>query len=664
MWTSHLNPEQVNAVNHNYGPLLILAGAGSGKTTVLVSRCGRLIQEGIARPEEICVLTFTNKAARELKFRVSEKLKTEGKKIWAGTFHSLGLVLLRQFRKEAGLRDNFGILDPSDATSLVKELLKDGNFFGKTSFDADKLLNRMSHWRETGKTETDSDDEYEIAVGWLLPRYHKKLSILHVVDFDDLLLRPIELMKNFPEVKLQIQHRFSQVMVDEFQDTNRMQMAFVDAISENHKNLTVVGDDDQSIYGWRGACIENILKFPKRFSECTVIRLEQNYRSSPHILNLANAVINKNKDRHDKILRPTKASSEDPLPELFVYENEIEETENVILEIESLIQKGQSRREIAILFRSNSQSALFEAELRKRHIPYSLSGGTAFFDRKETRDAIGYLQSALRPNEISFRRVLNTPPRGIGEKTFELLEQHSTLHKMSFYEAAKHWREAGVEERSGKSIDELLGNLNGLIPTVMDATAPASSHFLKFLDNQKYRDYLEKISANSGSATRRWQYLEILGSILDRFMEKGGRTPKSLKEFLDCLELRDSLDDSDRDEKISLMTLHACKGLEFESVFLVGVEEDILPHKTLGLDISEERRLFYVGVTRAKKQLILTRVKERRRQGRSKPAVASRFLLELPKTLYQEHQGSRPMKAENRKAMLDALFKKLDSLNP
>jgi superfamily I DNA/RNA helicase len=662
-WVEGLNPEQSSAVLHNSGPLLILAGAGSGKTTVLVARAGRLIQDNIVSPERLCVLTFTNKAARELKARVQSRLGQTAKKIWAGTFHSFGLSLLRKHYKEAGLSEGFGIIDQSDAGSIIKELLHDFRTGDKTAYDSDRLLSMISDWRESGRTGANKDEEYEEATEWLLPRYLKRLQLLSMVDFDGLILKPLELLKKDEKIREQIQSSFSQVMVDEFQDTNQMQMDLVRQLVAPHRNVAVVGDDDQSIYGWRGAKITNILNFPKLYSDCVVVRLERNYRSTPAILNLANAIIANNAQRHHKQLRSKDDAELGDLPECFAYPTEDDEAENVCNEIEDFIRRGYSRKDVAVLYRSNGQGALIEAELRKRQVPYSISGGTAFFDRKETRDLLAYLRCSFRPNELALRRILNTPPRGIGEKSVEHIAEYMETRGISFVEAARCWREAGVEERAGAAIEILFDSLGSLTQTILDPSNPPGAQLLSFFDKLGYRQYLEKHAGDAQRAAKRWRYMELFSGILTRYMETGGRTASVIKDFTDAMELRDLLSNKEDDEeRVQLLTLHACKGLEFPVVFLLGVEEDILPHKVLGSDVAEERRLFYVGVTRAQKRLILTRAEKRRRHGRLADAAPSRFLVEIPKELIQEHIGPRPVREDRRKSMVADLFAKLDSL--
>lgn len=673
-WLDGLNPEQQQAALHNHGPLLILAGAGSGKTTVLVARTGRLIEEQVVAADQMCVLTFTNKAARELKSRVAARIGPTAKKVWAGTFHSFGLMLLKKYYQQAGLPKEFGIMDGTDASGMVKELLSDFRIAGKTAFDTDWILERLSRWREKGQQGADKDDEYDLAVEWLLPRYTQRLKRLGMVDFDGLILRPLELMRQDPVIAAEVRAQFQQVMVDEFQDTNLMQMRFVKSLVGEHRNISVVGDDDQSIYGWRGACVSNILDFPKMYSGCQVVRLERNYRCSTEVLALANAVISKNVERHPKELKPAKNQAVSGfLPELFVYENEGTESESICVEIQQFLKEGRRADDIAVLYRSNSQGALLEAELRKSQVPYRISGGTAFFDRKEARDVLAYLRCAIKPHEIALRRILNTPTRGIGDKTLEQIETLCDVKKVKFGEGLRQWQNAGVDPKAGSGIEDLfrlLSELPGrIVGTRTDGLSGISGkpgeNFVRFFESIGYKKHLEKIGGNPLAVANRWRVVEIMANILERYLERGGKGVESLGDFIDSMELRDTLEEKDDEiPKVQLMTLHACKGLEFGIVFLMGIEEDILPHRVLGSDISEERRLFYVGITRAKDRLIMTRARQRRKHGKWIDSPPSRFLLEVNAELYSEFQGSRPINESKRKAMVAELFRKLDSLPP
>jgi len=659
-WLSHLNPEQKEAALHNYGPLLILAGAGSGKTTVLVSRTGRLIEEKVISPEQMCVLTFTNKAARELKQRVSSKLGKQAKGVWAGTFHSFGLQILKIHHKAIGLPKQFGVIDPSDAGSLLKEQLMSFHLGDKTAYDADKLISTLSRFREEGRKERNKDDEYEEAVEWLMPRYEKKLRQLAVVDFDDLLLKPLELLETPGPIRDQLLEQYQQVMVDEFQDTNATQMRLVRTLTQNHQNLTVVGDDDQSIYGWRGACIKNILDFPKFYDDCKIVRLERNYRSRPAILHIANEIIQKNSDRHSKKLVPIREETSQ-LPEVLVFPSENEEAEGVATDISLQLTRGWQPKDIAVLFRSNNQGALIEAELRRMGHPYSLSGGTAFFDRREIRDVIAYLKCAVRPQEVPFRRILNVPSRGLGDKTIELLTQFSESKQCSFFEAAMQWQLAGVDSKAGQSLGSLFAQLKALPQSLLFSLGQTPAQgLLSFLKQIQYLAHLEKTSPNALTAQKRWKHLELFADIMGKYLDRD-RSLQGLTDFLERMDLRDAPEEESTNE-IQLMTLHACKGLEFPVVYFMGVEEDLIPHKRLGSDISEERRLFYVGVTRAKERLIFTRCRKRKKQGRFENAVTSRFLLDIPDKLYTEHIGGRPSEESGRKALLQDLYKKLEDM--
>lgn len=666
MWLNGLNTEQQEAVKHGDGPMLILAGAGSGKTTVLVSRTGYLIDQHRYDPRRILALTFTNKAARELKERVHIKLGDRAEFLRAGTFHSFGVYLLRLFHKQAGLSKYFGIIDQSDAQSLVKELLKDLRYPGKDSFDVETLLNNISDWREQGQTKVKTlpgqTDEYETVTEWLLPRYIKKLENMGVVDFDSLILKPIELIQQFPEIKAQVAGLFDQIMIDEFQDTNIAQMNLVKELVTSHKNITVVGDDDQSIYGWRGACIQNILDFPKTFHPCKVVKLEQNYRSSQKILTLANTVIQKNQLRHGKVLKPGRLHENPETPELFLYETEDLEVEGIFREINAFLKAGIPPKQIALLYRSNSQGALFEVECRKQKIPYEISGGTGFFDRKEIKDVLAYIRCAQHPNEVSFRRILNTPNRGIGDQTVEALSLYAKTHNVPFHKAAVQWREAQVNEKTGQHIEILFNLLRGLKQNILGGPETPGQRLRLFLLSIGYDKYLDTISKDRLASQKRWNLVDIFCNVMDRILNKMDKTdPKVLMEFANFMELRDS-DSEDEKNQIQLMTLHAAKGLEFDAVVLAGLDEDTLPHKSLGEDPSEERRLFYVGITRARKKLIITRSKTRVRHGKSYQTTPSRFIVDLPAELITTYAlGWRPVTEDQRKNLLQDLYKKLEA---
>lgn len=666
-WLKGLNLEQIEAVNHNYGPLLILAGAGSGKTTVLVSRTGRLIDENVSHAGKICVLTFTNKAARELKHRVQDKVGTLAKGLVAGTFHSFGLQLLRKNYHYLGLSPNFGVLDQSDSQSIIKELIKEVKNSTKEKFDADKLLNLINILRAGKKIPPGHLDEYHELAEVLAPKYEKKLLLYGVTDFEGLLLEPIKLFKKFPDVLLKTQQQFSQIMVDEFQDTNSEQMRLIGFLAAEHKNLTVVGDDDQSIYGWRGAQIANILNFPSDHSGCKVVKLEKNYRSVTSILNLGNAVISKNVKRHGKVLKSTKGSHEVEKPEVFVLENEDEEADFVVREIQLLKQNNSKYADIAILYRSNTQGAFIESSLRRAHIPYEISGGTSIFERKEAKDWLAYLKQSLLPDEVSLRRIINTPPRGLGETAIEKISDYARDNKMDFLAACKKWQEAEINPKQGESIEQFLQWLWVFPQRLLDDTslgATVSERFQGLVREIGYRDFLSQ-SANDGLLfDKKWQVIEIVGRILESYLTKRDLSIASLKEFIDAMLLREDTNEDKRKDQVQLMTFHASKGLEFPVVMLVGVEEDLLPHKRLGGDIDEERRLFYVGITRAQQKLILTYCRQRKKMGVIKPVFASRFLTETAQSLYSFYEhGARPVFGEARDSLVSNFLSKLGQPN-
>jgi superfamily I DNA/RNA helicase len=714
-WLKGLNPEQARAVTHDYGPLLILAGAGSGKTTVLVARTGRLIAEGIADPQQICVLTFTNKAAKELKHRVGLKVGKAAAKIWAGTFHSFGLHLLRKYHRQAKLSRHFGVIDGSDCQALVKELMQNTKIVGKDKFDTEKLLSMVNDIRSRGGPKLSGPtDEYDEMAEIIAPKFSRKLELLGVVDFEGLLLKPLQLMKEHPEVLAEVQSQFTHMMVDEFQDTNLIQMDLINRIVAPHKNLAVVGDDDQSIYGWRGACVSNILDFPKNYKGSEVIRLERNYRSTPAILELANESIKKNEKRHGKILRSEGSKDTGEKPELFVLENEDSEAEFVVDQIRFFKEQGYHHKEVAILYRSNSQGGLIESYLRRANIPYAVSGGTSFFDRKEIKDILSYMRCSFSPHDVAFRRIVNSPSRGIGDVTIEKLIEHCEHQKISFYEAAKEWRKVGsgggrvsesassqsedspladessngdifthanidqgesstqaprvstdgIQIKSGESIDRLFKFLKELPNKLLSATNGAYGDALvNAFTELGYKEYVYQTAGDPAVAEKKWQLVEIFGRVFESSIFKNGPTEASIKSFVDSMELRDDVIDSEEEkDEVQLLTFHACKGLEFPVCLMVGLEEDIIPHRTLGLDIDEERRLFYVGVTRAQKRLVLSRCQQRRRHGSLKPSSPSRFVVEIPTHLVKEFPyGNRPVTAEEKEDLVSSFLASLAS---
>jgi DNA helicase-2/ATP-dependent DNA helicase PcrA len=653
-WCANLNEDQQAAVMHSSGPLLILAGAGAGKTTVLVQRAGRLIDEGLCRDHELCVLTFTNKAARELRTRVSARLGDRAKNLWAGTFHSFGLYLLRKF---AG-RSELAILDQSDAKGLVRDIMRDYRAGRTSAFDPDRLLTRLSNFRACRALKLPYEsqkDDYDDALEWLLPRYEKQLALLSAVDFEGLLIEPIHLLAEDAPTREAIERKFQFFMVDEFQDTNRLQMELLKRLVRSHRNLAVVGDDDQSIYGWRGAHIDNILSFPKLYEDTKVVRLENNYRSQAPILQLANHVIASNTKRFGKKLKATRAPNATEKPELFVYENEEDEAQGVVREIQECFTRGVKPRDIAVLYRSNGQSQWIEAELKRARIAHTVSGGTAFFDRKEAKDVLAYCRAAVSMNALAFRRIINLPPRGIGERTLELLNAWSKSTGATFCKALSHWATAGVDREAGARIENFLKIIQNWSQQLSESQS-VSATIANFMTAIGYKDYLTKHSRDAHEAQKRWNAVVTTGDILGKFLPHARPTKGQIRETLDLLELRDMGDDEKEKQSVQLMTLHACKGLEFPVVFIIGVEEDLLPHKTLGGDVAEERRLFYVGITRAEKKLMISHTRRRLRYGKLIDVAPSRFLANLPRELLTAHEGARPVTEDERKRLLSAFL--------
>lgn len=662
-WTANLNSEQKEAVLHSEGPLLILAGAGSGKTTVLVSRTGHIISKGLATPEQILVLTFTNKAAKELKERVTKRLKLGKKKIWAGTFHGFGLEFLKKNHKLADLPQRFGLLDSTDSRFLIKEIMADKRHDSKAGFDVERVQNIMGDIRAGKKINPDIPEEYQEMAHWLLPNYLDRMHSLGSVDFDGLLLKPIQLLEENDNLSLKYKNKFKYIMVDEFQDTNNIQMKLIMALCNHQKNLAVVGDDDQSIYGWRGAEIKNILNFPKLFSNCEVVRLETNYRSTPEIINLANSVIAKNEERHAKKLLPQERVKSGEIPGLYIYDNEEVECEEVSNLIAKYLRSGVKANDIAILFRSNSQGALLEGYLRQARISYEMTGGPALIDRKEVRDVLSYIRAAFFPNDISLRRILNVPTRGIGDTSVHKVIEYQKEHNMNFITSLRNWEEADVNDKAGNSIDNFFELLKEIKEKILNTDKKFSDTFNEIFSNIGYKAYVMGSYKDGATANRKWQLIEILGRILDGFVKTNSNRREALKDFVDALSLREvDLNEDKEKEKVQLLTFHASKGLEYPVVILMGVDEGLIPHESLGHNISEERRLFYVGVTRAKEDLIMTRAKIRQRYGRKRETSVTRFLTSVPEELYNSYEGGlKPVTEDQRVDMLADLYKKLNT---
>lgn len=627
-----LNQQQRQAVTHTEGAMIILAGAGSGKTRVITYKIAYLIKSQKAQPQEILALTFTNKAAQEMKVRVSKLLAEEIKPPWINTFHALGARLLRKHISKLGqsYSNMFAIFDESDQISLIKQCLKE---LGKDpkSFKLQILRAAISKIKrnlipEAGSNSTSASSPRSKQLKQIFRLYQLKLRRYNALDFNDLLLKTIELLTQVKEVRDYYQEKFRYCLVDEFQDTNRPQYLMLKLLVANWKNICVVGDDDQSIYQWRGADISNMLHFEKDFAECMVIKLEQNYRSTKNILKAANEVISHNSLRKDKTLWTDKEEGKKAC--IYQTENEHEEARIVVDKILSL-KREYPLKEIAILYRTNFQSRPFEEALMRLHIPYNIVGGVRFFERREVKDILAYLSLIAEPSDdLSLKRIINVPPRGIGAKTLAKLEHYAQQQKLSLWEIIstdiKGLRIAKKTKDSLKSLKQLIENLNN------KGEKLPPSRLIRII--MKETDYLTTFSSeNELTQQNRLENLKELIASAKEY-EESNEEP-SLLGFLDQVHLTSDHDYYSDAPSVSLMTLHCAKGLEFSAVFLVGLEEGLFPHKHCLKDpgsLEEERRLCYVGMTRAKQRLFLSFCLSRREYDSFRYCTPSRFIEHIP----------------------------------
>lgn len=639
--TKTLNPPQQDAVETLSGPLLILAGAGSGKTRVLTFRTANLIARGLASPNEILAVTFTNKAAKEMESRIVQLLRKVGvpvyEKLWISTFHSICARILREHIHLLDYKPFFGIYDTSDQLSMIKKVLSVLNIDEKTH-PAKGFAARINN----AKTEAMSPDDVKRKPRMMDDRslavytkYEEEMKRSNSLDFGDLLMKTYQLFCDYPAVLEAYQRKFKFIMVDEYQDTNRIQYLLVQKLASAHRNLCVVGDEDQSIYSWRGADINNILDFEKDFKDAKVVKLEQNYRSSQTIINAATHVIRNNSQRKDKTLF-TENPSGDPI---IVREegNEYDEARFVVGEIASLMNAGEiSAQDIAIFYRTNAQSRVLEEQFRARNIPYRIVGGVKFYERMEIKDILAYMKLILNPSDdVAFKRVINVPARGIGKTTVDRVEEFSATRDVSMVEGcalAVDHREfnAGVTRK----IRDFLNLLEDLRQKAVSLTLPELYHAI--LDGTGYVQRLKE--EDSAEAEARIENLEELDNAITKFAQERGEEG-SLQSFLEEMSLvsdQDSLEDA-AERSVTMMTLHISKGLEYPVVFVVGLEENLFPSSRAAEEngdptaIEEERRLCYVGMTRAEKKLFLTYARTRKVWGSEQMNPPSRFLKELPK---------------------------------
>jgi len=666
-----LNAPQREAVTTVHGPVLVLAGAGSGKTRVITYRVAHLLERSV-QPEEILAVSFTNKSAEEMRERVEKLVGPRvARRITLSTFHSLGMNLLKSESKALGMPSGFTIYDTSDQLGVIRELLRRVSIDDR-KFDNKAILFRISRAKNAFLSPTEyeaqvGDDEYDLIAADIYPKYEAALRSYHAYDFDDLITECVRLLDRDEKVRGRWENRFRYVMVDEYQDTNRAQYNLMCHLVRAHQNICVVGDDDQSIYGWRGAEAGHILEFDKHFPGAKVVKLEENYRSTPAVLDAANAVIANNTKRHDKRLWTAKHGGEKL--KVVIADDAEGEARFVAEEIEVLCAtRGYKPADCAVLYRSNVQSKALEEAMRAQRLNYRVVGGQSFFDRKEVKDAIAYLKLALSPrDEISLRRVINYPARGIGAQTVERLAQHAQQHKVTLFDACVQARETSLFDAApppadGVPVEDLASKSRGAVTAFCDlidkgrallgSRTGLKAAAKEFLEAAGLPDELRGAAGSPMQAQRRLEHIDGFLESLDRFEQREGR---DLSAFLGRLMLQTQDDDEEanRDDMVTLVTLHGAKGLEFPVVFLVGLEEELLPHKrTLypqgpdvldaTVDLGEERRLMYVGITRARELLYLTRARNRSMRAAAKPRSPSRFLAEIPEALYDVRDASTP----------------------
>jgi superfamily I DNA/RNA helicase len=635
-----LNPQQHEAVVHTGSPLLILAGAGSGKTRVITYRIAHLIRKEHIPPKNILGVTFTNKAAQEMRQRIVQLIGKDAKELTLCTFHSLGLRILREHAPEIGYRKDFTIYNEGDQLSLIRTILRE-HPQKREKFDAGIILSRISSFKNritSGNAEFPwYEDKYDLIMQDMFNEYQQGLRVCQAVDFDDLILLPIRLFETKPGVLLHYQNLFRQILIDEYQDTNHGQYRLISLLAAKHGNLCVVGDDDQSIYGWRGAEVRNILEFEKDFPNARVVKLEQNYRSTQVILDAAYHVIKNNYKRQDKRLWTNSGRGKNI--DAFIAKDENDEAKTIAWRILTIQERTQCKwSDFAILYRSNIQSRALETSLRINKIPYTVFGGYEFFDRKEIKDLISYLKVVLNPNDdLSLLRIINYPRRSIGNQTILQIQEEATEKKCSVIDILREWK---MGDKCSKATQQGIILLLDLIDTHHEKiqTGKVDQMVRSVIEHSGYREELERTIDDPLQAQAKIEIVEELASAASAFVEQN---PAShLTDFVDSISLGDQPGSGGKkrviDNSVTLATLHSAKGLEFPYVFLCGMEEDLLPHSRSVLDssdVDEERRLCYVGMTRAQVHLTLSFTEERNKYGRKAKRKPSRFLMEIPEEL-------------------------------
>ncbi|WP_189400601.1 UvrD-helicase domain-containing protein [Arenicella chitinivorans] len=650
-----LNPQQRAAVKECGRPMLVLAGAGSGKTRVITYKIAWLLSQMAVDPRNIYAVTFTNKAAREMKERITELLgKDAVKGLTISTFHSLGMAILREEVDASGRKPGFSIFDPADSVFVVRELLK-------ADLDDDGLVERVRNQISSWKNELVSPDQAmqlamtsptEVAAAKVYTEYERYLVACNAVDLDDLLYLPNELIRKFDNVRIKWQGRVQFLLVDEYQDTNAAQYRLVKTLVAGSKGcgLTAVGDDDQSIYAWRGAQPENLLQLKTDFPDLELVKLEQNYRSMGRILALANHVIQNNPRPFEKQLWSDLGFGE-PITVMHA-ENDEREAEKVVAGLmQHRFQNQRPYSDYAILYRGNHQSRMLEQKLREMHIPYYLSGGLSFFDRSEIKDVMAYLRLVTNPlDDNAFVRAINTPRRGIGSGTLEALAETARQEKCSLYEAIQR---AALHSHLSASRQAPLRQFEHWLDGMIQRAETDSPVGLinDLLSDIEYQDWIVKQSASPEQAEMRWRNIEDLLGWVKSIASKGeDRKLVDVVSVVSLMGILEKNEDDTNDNVVSLMTLHASKGLEFPHVTIVGLEEEILPHRTSIEEdmVEEERRLFYVGITRAQRELVLSYANQRKRYGEVIECTPSRFLDELDEQhiIWEEKLAKDPERQE------------------
>ncbi len=644
----NLNDKQKEAVLYINGPMLVLAGAGSGKTKVLTNRIANLIDNGIS-PANILAITFTNKAAKEMKDRVFNLIGNDAYMIQISTFHSLGLKILKENYEKLGYDKNFVVIDSDDALTVIKKIMKDMNL-SPQYYNAKNIRNKISSAKnELMDLQSFANLEYDKNIVKIYEKYLEKLKLNNSVDFDDLLILPIRLFREYPSVLESYQERYKYILIDEYQDTNECQYIFSKMLAKKYKNIFVVGDNDQAIYAFRGANYKNILNFEKDYPDCKTILLEENYRSTKTILNAANSVIKNNKLRKDKNLWSNNEEGE--LIKYIRTDGEKEEADYVAKEIKKLINEGVNPVDIAILYRTNAQSRVMEEACLKNNIPYKIIGSFYFYNRKEIKDLICYLRLINNyKDDVSLLRVINVPKRKIGEKTIDNISNVALVNNSCLFDAIN----SGKELEFKNLILDLKEKCENLSLTEMVELVLDKSGIKQELENEKSLD-----------SEIRLENLEEFKSITKNYEEEYGVI--SLDDFLNEISLvSDMSEHQDGNNKVSLMTVHSVKGLEFDDVFVIGMEEGIFPHynainEGTNSAIEEERRLCYVAITRAKKKLWLLNAKKRMLFGNTQVNSPSRFMDEIDSKYVDSEKRTTSLVGSVKKIVKENMFNNDDT---